>query len=112
MSTLRYVRIIRMGSMVEPEGARRRGRRKELEAMRDGDWIEGELTRPIRIGDGFRLRVLIINGQLCRRLYMTSAVVAIQGDQVLTCEVRYKFLRVPAFDPDRSLRAWDDSGEA
>lgn len=111
MSTLRYVRIIRMGSMVVPGGARRRGRRNEL-AIRDGDWIEGELTRPIRIGEGFRLRVLIINGQLCRRVYMSSRVVATQGDQVLTCEVRYKFLRVPAFDPDRSLRAWDDSSEA
>jgi hypothetical protein len=101
MSTIRYVRIIRMGSMV-PCGAKRRGRRKELEALRNGDWLEGVLTQPIRIGDGFRLRVLIHNGQFCRRHYLTSAVVAIQADQVLTCEARYMFLRVPVFDPTGS----------
>ena len=82
MSTLRYVRIIRMGSMVEP-GAKRRSRWKELEALRDGDWIEGTLIKPIRIGEGFQVRTFIHNGQLCRRGYLTSEVVAIQGDQVL-----------------------------
>ena len=108
MSTLRYVRIIRMGSMVEP-GAKRRSRWKELEALRDGDWIEGTLIKPIRIGDGIQVRILIFNGQLCRRrrLYLTSEVVAIQGDQVLTSQVRYKFLRVPVFDPLKSLKSWD-----
>jgi hypothetical protein len=106
MSTLRYVRIIRMGSMVE-SGAKRRSRWKELEALRDGDWFEGMLIKPIRIGDGFQVRTLIHNGQLCRRLYLTSAVVAIQGDQVLTSQVRYKFLRVPVFDPLKSLKSWD-----
>ena len=111
MSTLHYVRIIRRGSMVEP-GAKRRSRWKEIEALSDGDWLEGTLIKPIRIGEGFRVRVLILHGQFCRRHYMTSAVVAIQADQVLTSQVRYKFLRVPAFDPDRSLQAWDDSGEA
>jgi hypothetical protein len=106
MSTLRYVRIIRMGSMVEP-GAKRRSRWKELEALRDGDWLEGMLIKPIRIGDGIQVRVLIYNGQLCRRLYLTSAVVAIQADQVLTSQVRYKFLRVPVFDPLKSLKSWE-----
>jgi hypothetical protein len=106
MSTLRYVRIIRMGSMVEP-GAKRRSRWKELEALRDGDWLEGTLIKPIRIGHGIELRTLLCNGQLCRRLYLTSAVVAIQADQVLTSQVRYKFLRVPVFDPLRSLKSWD-----
>jgi hypothetical protein len=98
MSALRYVRIIRMGSMVEPSRVKRRGARKELTALQDGDWIEGVLTKPVRVGDGFRLRVFIHNGQACRRLYITSPVVTIQADQVLTCEVRYMFLRVPAFD--------------
>ena len=106
MSTLRYVRIIRMGSMVEP-GAKRRSRWKELEALRDGDWIEGTLIKPIRIGEGFQVRTFIHNGQLCRRGYLTSEVVAIQGDQVLTSQVRYKFLRVPVFDPLKSLQSWD-----
>jgi len=106
MSTLRYVRIIRMGSMVEP-GAKRKSKWKELEALRDRDWIEGMLIKPIRIGDGIQVRILICNGQLCRRLYLTSAVVAIQADQVLTTQVRYKFLRVPVFDPLKSLKSWD-----
>jgi hypothetical protein len=106
MSTLRYVRIIRMGSMVEP-GAKGRSRWTEREALRDGDWIEGTLIKPVRIGDGLQVRILIYNSQLCRRLYLTSDVVAIQGDQVLTTQVRYKFLRVPVFDPLKSLKSWD-----
>jgi len=103
---LLYVRIIRMGSMV-PCGAKRRGKCKELEALKNGDWIEGVLTKPVRVGDGFRMGTLIHNGQVCRRIYITSAVVAIQADQVLTCEVRYKFVRVPVFDPEQSLKSWE-----
>jgi hypothetical protein len=95
-----------MGSMVEP-GAKRKSKWKELEALRDRDWIEGMLIKPIRIGDGIQVRILIYNGQLCRRLYLTSAVVAIQADQVLTSQVRYKFLRVPVFDPLKSLKSWE-----
>jgi hypothetical protein len=64
MNALSYVRIIRMGSMVEPSRVKRRGARKELTALQDGDWIEGVLTKPVRVGDGFRLRVFITMAKL------------------------------------------------
>jgi hypothetical protein len=107
MSPLRYVRIIRMGSMVVEGEPKHRRSKKTLEPLRDGDWIEGVLIKPIRIGEGFRVRTLFHNGQLCHRLYQSSTVVSIQWDQVLTFEVRYKVMRVPAFDPNRPLKLRD-----
>jgi hypothetical protein len=107
MKPATYVRIIRLGSMVAEGGPKPRLKWKQLEPLRVGDWIEGKLIKAIRVGDDFRLRALFHNGQLCRRSYLSSPVVAIQQDQVLTYEVRYKVLRVPKFDPKRSLKSWD-----
>ncbi len=79
-----------------------------LQPIPDGAWLEGELIKPIRVGRQFSLRCTCYCGKIsiCRRVYRSSAVVAIRGDQVITLYVRYKVLRVPRFDPDRSLRAW------
>jgi hypothetical protein len=102
MHTGLYVRIIRVRSRRDArETAPTRGE------PHDGSWIEGTLITPIRVGSSFRVKCIFFNGQVCRRTYQGSSVVAIKGDRVTTARVEYKVLKVPKFDPDRSLRAWE-----
>jgi hypothetical protein len=102
MHTGLYARIIRVRFRRDAgETAPKRGE------PHDGSWIEGTLTTPIRVGCTFRIKCVFFNGQICRRTYQGSSVVAIKGDLVTTTRAEYKVLKVPKFDPDRSLRAWE-----
>jgi hypothetical protein len=103
MHTGFYVRVIRVRSREDASGtAPKRGE------PHVGSWIEGTLTTPIRVGCGFRVQCVLFNGQICRRTYQGSSVVAIKGDLVTTTtRVEYKVLKVPKFDPIGSLRAWE-----
>jgi hypothetical protein len=99
MSRTTYVRVILVRSMVFPPPRRQ-------QALGDGAWIEGDLITPVRIGENFRIRCVFANGRLCKRTYASSTVVSIEGDVVTTYQMQYKVLRVPRFDPVKSLRAW------
>lgn len=109
MATLSYVRIIRIRASSIAGSFRRGLSSKAVEPIPNGSWIEGTLIRPIRIGSEFRVRCVFFNGKacLCGRVYKSSAVVCIRGDQIFTRHVVYKVMRVPRFDPEGSLRAWE-----
>jgi hypothetical protein len=79
----------------------------ERTPIRNGDWIEGRLKRPIKVGRPFELRCVFFNGGMCQKTYLSSEVVTIMSDQVRTRYVVYKVLRVPRFDSAKSLRAWE-----
>jgi len=96
-----YVRIIIVGCVIQPPPPR-------CQALANGAWLEGTLTKRVRIGDAFHLRCVLMNGRLCKRVYQSSTVVSIKGDTVVTEQMRYKVLRVPKFNPEQSLRAWEE----
>jgi hypothetical protein len=99
MSRATYVRVILTRSIGRPLTTRQ-------QVLRDGDWIEGELTKPVKIGEAFRLRCVFTNGPLCKRTYGSSTLISIKEDIVTTCQMQYMCLRVPRFNPTMSLRAW------
>jgi hypothetical protein len=107
MPSQTYVRIIRVSTLVSLESSpsNQEGNTKRRNQVCDGAWLEGILS-PVRIGQPFRLRCLLLNGKIFRRLNESSIVVSVRGDLVTTRRVVYKILKVPPFDPDQSLRAW------
>lgn len=96
-----YVRIIIVRRAVHPRPSRQ-------QALADGAWLEGTLTNPVKIGDVFRLRCVLLNGRASRRVYQSSPVVLINGDEVTTEQLEYKILRVPTFNPERSSWASEE----
>ena len=109
MATLSYVRIIRIRATTVVGGPRKGRPSKAAQPIPNGSWIEGTLIKPIHIGKEFRVRCVFFDGKacLCGRLYQSSCVISIHGDQVITRQVVYKVMRVPRFDPQGSLRAWE-----
>jgi hypothetical protein len=108
MKPATYVRILRLRSsgcgkaprLITESGV-------QFVPIQNGDWIEGRLVRPIRIGKPIEMRCLFYNGELCNRTYVSSKVETITSDLVRTAFVVYKVLRVPKFDSKKSLRAWE-----
>jgi hypothetical protein len=80
---------------------------KRQQALGDGAWIEGDLIKPVRVGETFQIRCILDNGRLCKRTYAGSTVISIKEDIVTTRQMQYMFLRVPRFNSEGSLRAWD-----
>jgi len=104
-----YVRIVRVCSTAAA-GSSKRGRLigKPVDPIANGAWIEGTVIKPICLGKEFQVYCTCYNGKICiqGRVYKSSEVVLIRGDKVFTQDVEYKVLRVPRFDPVKSLRAW------
>jgi hypothetical protein len=99
MSRTTYVRVILIRSIGRPSKPRQ-------QALGDGAWIEGDLIKTVRLGETFRIRCVFANGRLCKRTYASSTIISIKDDIVTTRQMQYMFLRVPRFDPTKSLRAW------
>jgi hypothetical protein len=100
MSRTIYVRVILIRSIG-------RSLPKRQQALGDGAWIEGDLIKAVRLGDTFRIRCVFANARLCKRTYASSAVISIKEDIVTTGQMQYMFLRVPRFNSEGSLRAWE-----
>jgi hypothetical protein len=105
---LTYVRIIRVRSTVLRTRSGRLSKSKAV-PIPNGAWIEGTLIKPIRVGHEFAVRCTFFNGAgcLCGRVYTSSRVILIRRDYVFSENVQYKVMKVPEFDSERSLRAWD-----
>jgi hypothetical protein len=104
-----YIRIIRVrGNASSGNSNRGRLAKKPVQPIPNGAWLEGHLTKPIRVGQPFQVECTCFNGKICvcGRVYRSSAVILIRGGYVFTEEMEYKVLRVPRFDPVKSLRAW------
>jgi hypothetical protein len=108
MKPATYVRVLRLRSSGcgKPSRAITEGGVERV-PIRNGDWIEGRLVRPIKVRRPFEVRCVFFNGELCEKTYLSTDVVTVMSDVVRTQYVVYKFMRVPRFDSVRSLRAWD-----
>jgi hypothetical protein len=59
------------------------------------------------IWPSFQVKCTCLDGKICvcGLVYVSTAVILIRGDYVFTQNQQFKVLRVPRFDPVKSLRA-------
>jgi hypothetical protein len=77
-----------------------------------GCWVEGYLTENIALAVPILFEKHILNGKEVRGAFRSSPVCLVRGNEIFTQMAAYRLLRVPPFDPTRSLQAWDGYGEA
>jgi len=69
-------------------------------------WVEGFLAEDIALGGQIAFDTHLRNCYQVDAAFSTSPIVAIAGNEVMTEMSLFVVLRVPPFDPDKSLRAW------
>lgn len=70
-------------------------------------WIEGYLAADIVPGGQILFDDHLRNGFLAGSSYYTSPIVAVVGNEVMTQSSLFRVLRVPPFDAEKSLGAWE-----
>jgi hypothetical protein len=85
---------------------------KPLPPYRVGHWLEGYLEEDIGLTGQICFGSHLRNGKdVVRETWRSSPICLVMGDQVFCQRAIYRLLKVPPFDADRSLQAWDESGE-
>ena len=85
---------------------------RPLPPYKVGHWLEGYLAEDIGLTSQICFGRHLLNGREIRESWRSSPICLVLGDQIFCQRAIYRLLKVPAFDPDRSLQAWDESGEA
>ena len=75
-----------------------------------GCWLEGYLGEDIALTGQLYFKKHILNGKEVRGVFRSSPICLVRGNEIITQMGAYRLLKVPPFDPDRSLRAWDEYG--
>ena len=69
-------------------------------------WVEGFLAEDIALARPIRFTKHIRNGKEVCDAFSTSPVCIVRGNEVWTQMSVFKVLKVPPFDPEKSLQAW------
>jgi hypothetical protein len=69
-------------------------------------WLEGFLAEDIALARPIRFTKHIRNGKQVCDAFSTSPVCIVRGNEVWTQMSVFRVLKVPPFDPDKSLQAW------
>ena len=107
-----YVRVIPLVSTPDAVPGFTDKTPKPPPPYRVGHWLEGYLMEDIGLTGQIFFGRHLWNGKEVRESWRSSPICLVVGDQIFCQRAIYRILKVPAFDPDRSLQAWDDSGEA
>ena len=107
-----YVRIIPLISTTDAVPGFTDRKPKPPPPYRMGHWLEGYLAEDIALTGQICFDRHIRNGKEVRESWRSSPICIVMGDQIFCQRAIYRIVKVPEFDPDRSLQAWDDSGEA
>ena len=77
-----------------------------------GCWLEGYLGEDIALTGQLYFEKHIRTGKEVRGVFRSSPICLVRGNEIFTQMAAYRLLKVPHFDPDQSLRVWDEYGEA
>lgn len=106
-----YVRLLRLVFNADAvAGLSDQEPKAPLPAM-PGCWLEGYLGEDIALTGQLYFEKHILNGKEVRGVFRSSPICLVRGNEIITQMGAYRLLKVPPFDPDRSLRAWDEYGE-
>ena len=104
-----YVRLIAMTAApdtIPSSNGKPDWNAKKRPTVKPGQWLEGYLADDIALAKPIRFTRHIRNGKV-RSAFRTSPVCVVQGNDVITEMSIFRVLRVPPFDPEKSLEAWD-----
>lgn len=79
--------------------------------VKPGFWIEGYLGEDIALTGQIYFENHIWDGREVRGVFRSSPICIIRGNEIITQLSAYRLLKVPPFDPERSLQAWDEYGD-
>ena len=71
-----------------------------------GHWLEGHLIEDIGLTSQIAFGCHIRNGKFVKEPWRSSPICLVVGDQIFCQRALYRILKVPPFDPQKSLEVW------
>jgi hypothetical protein len=106
-----YVRIIPLVSTANAVPGFTDKKPKPPPPYLTGHWLEGFLAEDIALTGQICFDRHLRNGKEVGGSWRSSPICIVKGDQIFCQRAIYRIMKVPAFDPERSLQAWDEYGE-